>query len=422
MQILAAFGVWIGIVPSVGAAPLELGLGLAMGRVDSRTVGSPSSPLHMRSLRPLVRYAGSVGNWSLEARAERRFEIQSGARFESAGGSGDETTDRALLDLKRRWSPFDEIHGQGAYARTHNALDADPDALVANGTVIRASGELGLDRRHFEADARIRSTSYADRPGYETGTSRVLLARVVPVRQRNHSFYGSVQGSRLTVGAASELRSRMATLGIRRRVDPIHSIAIEAGVVGNRFAGASEEQKPTLILALGRTPRRPYALDMELGLSLEGDSLAAYNVEARYLLSTGRLWFRTESLADAQGGTFADPTLVRRFAVGGLDTLGRANVLGAELSYANARTLSGPAERRETLRLNVWVLRRMQPWLTARVGGSWAWEEKQSAPIEQDSRSMRIDAELVVLHSTRQVVSRGELGADRDDVAAKEEA
>jgi hypothetical protein len=145
-------------------------------------------------------------------------------------------------------------------------------------------------------------------------------------------------------------------------------------------------------------PRRVGALRASLDARFEGDSLAAIAALARYPLSSGALWLRAESSADAEGGLYRSATRTHRLAVGAEDTLARANVLGVETSYARAHPFRGEGPVTTTLRASLWAIRRVQPWLNARIAASYLREpfgfSSSSGPV---LRRIRLEAELIVL-------------------------
>jgi hypothetical protein len=347
-----------------------------------------------------VRYEGEVDAWHVNGLAQRRFEFYSGADIDSLFGSGDHSADRVRLEAQRRWSALDELRAEAGYTRSQDLLDADQGTVVVDGTVTRWTGALGAELDRFEGEAAVRRTSYGGREGLERGLSTRWAARVVPIRQRIHSLFAGVRESRLEVGGENELRSRAATAGLRRRLDPIHRAELEGGVVEHRFPDGSRRRRPVVALGLTRRPDRPHALELGVRAEFEGDSASALSAEARYRLAAGRLWLKAETAADAEGGLFRSATRVRRLTAGVTDTLGRANVLGFEGSYAYSRPLDRISERTEIVRMTGWMLRRVQPWLNARVALSYLREPMRARYLEPIFRRFRVDAELIVLHSS----------------------
>lgn len=399
---LAGWTLFPALAPPAGAGPLEVGLALGASHYDHRSSFAGPTSFDLRSLRPHVRYTGDAGGWSVDGLAQRRFEFYSGVEIDSVFRSGDHSHDRVRLEARRRWSELDQVSLEGGYTRSQDLLDADQGTVVVDGTVTRWAAEAGAELRHFEGEARVRRTSYGGREGYERGLALGWAARAVPIRQRLHTLFVGVRESRLEVGGRNELRSRGASLGLRRRVDPIHTASLEAGAVEHRLPDGSHLRKPAVGVAFERDPGRGHALELALSAQFEGDSLSAVGAEAGWRLASGRLWLRAEAAADAEGGIFRNATRVRRLVAGVTDTLGRANVLGFEGSYAHARPLFEEGERTEIVRMTGWALRRIQPWLNGRIGLSYLREPVKARYQEPIFRRFRVDAELIVLHSSNQ--------------------
>src|SRR5205823_3561475 len=113
----------------------------------------------------------------------------------------------------------------------------------------------------------------------------------------------------------------------------------------------------------------PSALSLEV--EFHGDSLASASATWSHVLGIGRGWVRAESVPDIEGAVFRAPTLDRRAAVGVEDTLSRANILGVETSYERVRALFTAGPTTSIFRSSVYLIRRIQPWLDARVGWSY---------------------------------------------------
>jgi len=399
---LVGLALAIGLALPVGAEPLEVGLALGASHYDHRSSFAGPTSFNLRSLRPHVRYLGDAAGWDVDALAQRRFEFYSGVEIDSVFRSGDHSHDRVRLEARRRWSELDQVRLAGGYTRSQDLLDADQGTVVVDGTVTRWAAEVGTELRYFEGEARVRRTSYGGREGFERGLALGWAARAVPIRQRIHTVFAGVRESRLEVGGRNELRSRGASVGLRRKLDPIYTASLEAGAVEHRLPDGAYLRKPAVGLALERDPGRGHALELALSAQFEGDSVSALGAEAGWRLASGRLWLRAEAAADAEGGIFKNATRVRRVVAGVTDTLGRANVLGFEGSYAHARPLFEEGERTEIVRMTGWALRRIQPWLNGRIAVSYLREPMKARYLEPIFRRFRVDAELIVLHSSNQ--------------------
>ena len=76
--------------------------------------------------------------------------------------------------------------------------------------------------------------------------------------------------------------------------------------------------------------------------------------------------------------------------------MARASVLGVETSYARGRPFRGEGPSTSVLRASAWALRRVQPWLNARIAASYLREPfgTSGSPV---LRRIRLEAELIVL-------------------------
>lgn len=386
------------VVPAVAAASgaFEGGIGAGTSWYDHRS--STAASYNMRTLKPYLRYDGAAGSWGLRASAQRRYEMYAGDAIDSVLHTSRHTHDRFTASAERRFSASDRLGIEGGYVRSHDLLEADQGTVVVDGNVTRWTGALGTRISWFEGAARLRTTSYEASSGYAPSGAVAWSARFLPLRHPEQSAFVGVATTQLDLGHATALIQRTATAGYRRHVLPLIQLELEAGAAETRFADGARQTRPLFGIGIERDPGRGSALALALHARAEGDSLATLSGEARWRLASGRLWLRGESLADAEGGLYRSPTLTRRIAVGVEDTLGRANLVGIETSYIRTRPLRGAGEGTEILRSSAWAMRRIQPWLNARIGASYLREpigRPRSGPV---FRRIRLDAELIVLH------------------------
>jgi hypothetical protein len=372
--------------------PLEFGAALGSSWYDHRAL--VAADYSLRTFRPYLRYGGPLAGWEVDAGAQTRFEFYSGDA-DSVVGSGRHTNDRFRAAAVRRWSEHDDLAFEAGYLRTHDVLDDDLSAIVADGKLVRLNGGVETHAGMFEGMAHVRSTDY-ERPGLSDGLSLGGTARLFPLRQAVHSAYVGFDATQLDVAHRTALASKAATLGYRRAVDPLLTAEVEAGGVEHHFDDGGRERKFLFGLGLERDPRRVGALAASLHARFEGDSLASVAALARYALASGRAWLSATSTADAEGGLFRSATRTQRIALGVEDTLARANVLGVETSYARGRPFRGEGASTSVLRASAWALRRVQPWLNARIAASYLREPfgTSGSPV---LRRIRLEAELIVL-------------------------
>jgi hypothetical protein len=390
-------------VPALAAAgsAFEAGIGAGTSWYDHRSGADGPTTYTLRSIKPYVRYdAGRESPWGLRVLAQRRFEMYSGSAIDSVLGTGRHTHDRMSLRAERRLSAFERIGLDAGYVRSHDLLEADQGTVVVDGNVTRWSGGVDARVSLLELVAKGRTTSYDDRPQYIPSAATSFSARLIPIRRPAHAVFVGGAVSRLELDEATALWSRSASAGYRRHVSPLVALELEAGAIETQFEDGAVQRRPMFAVGVERDPDRGSALGFALRARAEGDSLASVSAEARWRLASGRVWLRGESLADAEGGLYRHATRTRRIAAGIEDTLGRANVVGVEASYIRTRALRGEEDGTEVLRSSGWVMRRVQPWLNARLGASYLREPigvPTSGPIY---RRIRLDAELIVLHGS----------------------
>lgn len=378
------------------AGPLEFGAALGTSWFDHRSSVQGPTSFTVRTLRPYVRYSGSTADgWELAAQGQRRFEFYSGRAIDAIQSGSRRSHDRLNLQAVRRSSERNRLSFEGGYIRSHDMLDTDAATIVANGNLTRFSSALGARVEFFEGDARLRSTTYDDDSSLVDSRSVGGSARLVPFRRSIDAAFLGVAASQLDIDGSTALISRMASVGYRRMLAPLISAELEVGAAEARFADGGRQIRPMLALAFERDPGRGAALNVALRARFEGDSAAALALEGRYLMAGGRSWLRAESMADTEGGILRHATRTRRFSLGFEDTLARANILGFEGSYINARSLRGEGEGTDLLRTAGWVMRRIQPWLNARVAASYLREPLGVSP--KLIRRIRLDVELIVL-------------------------
>ena len=399
--VVALAAVTLGIASPVARAEeggvLEFGAGLGTSWYDHRSPVSGANEYSLQMLRPFARFHGPLAGWDIRGQAQSRIEFYSGAGVDTLMGDGPHHNDRIDATAVRRWSEREDLTFQAGYLRTNDVLDADQAAIAVDDDLTRFHVGAGTHAGLFEGSGRIRSTDY-DRDALSDGLALGATLRLVPLRQDAYDAFAGADFTQLDVDETTALASRALYGGYRRHLAPTLSAEVRAGAVAHRFDDGGQEQKFLLGFGIERDPRRVGALAASLDARFEGDSLAAISALARYPLASGRLWLRAESSADAEGGLYRSATRTLRFTVGGEDTLARANVLGAETSYARARPFRGDGPVTTTLRASLYAMRRVQPRLNARIAASYLREPFGfSATDGPVLRRIRLDAELIVL-------------------------
>ncbi len=386
--------------PAAAQVPLEFGVGMGSSWYDHRSAESGTTTYSRRSLEPYVAYIGPLGEWEVRGRAQHRFEFYSGDTLDSLLDGGDPSQDYLRLGAVRRVSELERVGLETGYTRSHDLLDPDRGTIVVDGEQSRWTGGAEAALRHFEGDTRMRATWYAERPGLADAFAFGIAARALPIQQPVYSVFAGGDYRLLGVDGKTVLDTRSASVGVRRLLAPLVRGEFSIGGTQARYEDGSRANRLLVGLGFERDPQRVAALGARLFTRFEGDSLASLEAEARYYSAAGRGWLRFESMADAEGGLTRGAVRTRRVALGAEDTLARANVLGLEASYARTNALQGDAPVVDVIRASAWAMRRVQPWLNARLGASFLREPVgwfgATGPL---FRRIRLDAELIVVSS-----------------------
>src|SRR5437667_430274 len=153
-----------------------------------------------------------------------------------------------------------------------------------------------------------------------------------------------------TVGSAhTTLRSDLVVAGFRRALAPALAAQIEVGGAEAVLGSAPPRRGPALVVSLSGpdADSGPVQASCTVVPGLPVEVTAA----GERSLGDVRWSVRWESRLDAEGGWRRPPSLVRRLALGAEDTLGRANVVGAEVSAARLLSMFPPASRTDALRV-----------------------------------------------------------------------
>ena len=381
--------------PAQADGPLEFGAAVGTSWYDHTNVPNPYTG---RMFRPWVRYDGPAGNWNVEGFAQERLQFYTGQSNDSIfGGTSRQWNEHIEGTAIRTWAEGQDLHFGGAFVHSHDAYDPGLSTTLPHGNVFYWSGEAGSRFDLYEADVRARGKNYEADPRLVDARSFGWTARIVPLRHPHDSAFAGVSGSQLNVDQAVELITLRPGAGYRRRLDPLLTAEIEAGAALARFADGTDQALPMLALGLVRDPNRGSALEFELRARLEGDSLAAVLAEGRYPIASGRMHLRVQSDAEAEGGYYRTANRTTEFAWGALDTLGRANIVGIEGTYAITQPLRGDGSKTDLVRTTAYAIRRVQPWLDVRVAAAYVHEYARS--FRPPVRRVRLEAELDLLAS-----------------------
>ncbi|TMQ73725.1 MAG: hypothetical protein E6K81_03235 [Candidatus Eisenbacteria bacterium] len=262
-----------------------------------------------------------------------------------------------------RTGPLGSTRGYGRYARSTTPLDvAAPVTSVPGGYATWSTGAR-VALGPLEGAGRFDGWSYQD-PRLADAHELAWEATARPLRTARSA--GLVGWRHRTVGSAhTTLRSDLVVAGFRRALAPALAAQIEVGGAEAVLGSAPPRRGPALVVSLSGpdADSGPVQASCTVVPGLPVEVTAA----GERSLGDVRWSVRWESRLDAEGGWRRPPSLVRRLALGAEDTLGRANVVGAEVSAARLLSMFPPASRTDALRVSGWLVRRMRPWLSLRL-------------------------------------------------------
>ena len=383
------------------AGPVEAGLGLGLRLYDHQTPFNEPATYQARTVTPMLRIRRDNGVTLLDLAAERRFEFYpSDPGLDTLLGTGTHTADRASLEARHQWSDLDQVAARAQYVRSRDLLDIDQGTITSagdqrrwdvgtTGSVWRTEGSFALGDRHYQE------------PGTSDARNIEWTARALPLRLPGQALFAGFTQQRIDLdrkdgaGEHPVFDKHLPHVGYRRAITPSLKAELTGGVAQVDFGDGTLQRRAAFGAALTRRDDAPVSFRFEVGF--EGDSLSLARANLSRALGNGAIWLSGESVPEAEGGFQSYPTVSRRITGGVRDTLGRANVLGFETSYERDRPLHFAGPLTETLRATGWLLRRMQPWLEAKVGASFLRQPVFLHSDEPLYRRLRMDAELTAL-------------------------
>lgn len=340
-----------------------LGVGARIERWQSGAL--PERDVLVQTVTPELGYGTGAGDWAVQLLAARRYEFsRAGA---GPGPSAVGAADRSSLHVGRSWSETSDAAIDARYDRTPEILDVPERTAFVPGDVTRWVGSARASLWRLEGEGRVQGWSYSAR-GADDASSFAWSARFLPVLGRDGAWFIGWHERRLELDGRTAVRSRMATLGVRRRLTPLLAGELEVGGAAADYRDGARERGPALILGLTGASG---AQSLTTRWTLEPDLATGFSAEIGHELGDGRLWARGESLLDVEGGVYRVPTITRRLTLGAQDTLARSTVLGCQAGCTRAAPHHFAGEGTQSARASAWLARRLSPWLVGR--GEWSY-------------------------------------------------
>ena len=392
------FAVCVGLClgASHQAAAGSLGLGLQMGTSFYQHSDATTSPLEFqsRSLEPVVRFDRENGRSHVQLEARRRFDLYSGAALPAPLGGGNQVSDHAALSLHHTLSDRDRFDADGSFLRSRDVLDIDRRTLALQAEAAEWGGNVSANVGRLEGAFHARGWTYDD-PQLVDAVARNWSGRLIAVQRTAGAMFFDWHQRELVQGTQTALASRVAAIGFRRSLGPGASAEVEAGASRVTYADGGRSSGGEAAFGISSPSEGVIALSAQL--QFENAFPATLQARASTRVANGRFWLSGQSLVDAAGGFYRYPTSTRGFGVGFADTLGRATVVGLEANRANLRPFHVTAPTADVFQTSAWVVRRMRPWLSGRLGCAYLSQNGDGSSSPRPFRRMRVDATVTVL-------------------------
>lgn len=369
---------------------------------------SPGLTVGTRFDRPLAGGAGNGGEWiasltpqllserlgpftSWDLRAHRRYDAshqRSGLR---------EAHDVALGTFSSQLAEHTRVSLEGAYFRSRDVLNPDPEAQLASSDLSRASGAVGLETSRGEAGYQVEASTYVA-PGLADGRSQAWNAALFTMGSEQNRWLIGWRREEWTVAGRTELASSAATVGVRRRHTPYLSSELELGVarVGDDLVGPARGELAVVAGLNGFG----HALDLpfDARFRVRRDVSTTGTAEIWRPMAGARIGLRWERSIHAGGGVFHEPTHRDFVAFEAQDTLGARSILSLEGSYRRARPRSLAQNRLETWRASAALSRDLRPWLRGRMRYSLAQQHASAGVPVSDFDRNRLELSLSAVY------------------------
>jgi hypothetical protein len=366
--------------------------GLTVGtRFDRPIAGAGDGGEWIASLTPLLLSdrIGPYTRWDLHA--HRRYDASrqlSGLRA---------AHDVALGTLSSQLAEHTRVSLDGAYFRSRDLLNPDPEAQLAASDLSRASGSAALDTWRVEAGFQIEASTYVA-PGLADGRSQAWNAALFPMRSEQNRWLVGWRREEWTVAGRTELASSAATVGVRRHHTPFVSSELELGVarVADDLAGPPREEFALVagLNGLGHALNLPFDARFQVRRDVATTGMA----EIWRPMGGARIGLRWERSMHAGGGVFHEPTHRDFVAFEAQDTLGARSILSLEGGYRRARPRSVAQDRLETWRASAALSRDLRPWLRGRARYSFAQQHASAGLPTSDFDRNRLELSLSAVY------------------------
>lgn len=369
---------------------------------------SPGLSVESRFDRPVAVSAGDGGEWiaslTPQLLSERlgpftRWDLHAHRRYDTSRRlSGLRTAhDVALGNLSSQLAEHTLVSLDGAYFRSRDVLNPDPEAQLASSDLSRASGAAAIETWRGEAGYQVEASTYVA-PGLADGRSQAWNAALFAMRSEQSRWLVAWRREEWTVAGRTELATSAATVGVRRHHTPFVSTEFELGVahVADDLEGAPREGLALVagLSGIGHALSLPFDARFRVRREVTTTGMA----EIWRPMGGARVALSWERALHAGGGVFNEPTHRDFVAFDVQDTLGARSILSLEGSYRRARPRSLAQNRLETYRAAATLSRDMRPWLRGRVRYSLAQQHASAGVAVSDFDRNRLELSLSAVY------------------------
>ncbi|MGH7730636.1 MAG: hypothetical protein ACRENJ_05225 [Candidatus Eiseniibacteriota bacterium] len=369
---------------------------------------SPGLTLGTRFDRPVAGASGDEGEWIAsvipQLMAERlgpftRWDLQAHRRYDASRQLTGlrQTHDVALGAFESQFAEHARATLDGAYFRSRDVLNPDPEAQLASSELSRASGAASLETWRGEAGYRVESSTFVS-PGLADGRSQAWNAALFPMRSEQSRWLIGFRREEWTVAGRTELATSAATVGVRRHHTPFVSSELEVGAawVADDLEGPAREELALAVglSGLGHAQNLPFDARFKIRRDVSTGGMA----EIQRPMAGALVALRWERSVHAGGGVFHEPTHRDFVAFEAQDTLGGRSILSLEGNYRRARPRSLAPGRLETWRAAASLSRDLRPWLRGRVRYSLAQQHASAGLVATDFDRNRLELSLSAVY------------------------
>lgn len=369
---------------------------------------SPGVSVGTRFDRPVAGIAGDGGEWigSLTPQflSDRigpytRWDLRAHRRYDTSQRlSGLRAAhDVVLATLSSQLAEHTQVTVDGAYFRSRDVLNPDPEAPFTASDQKRASGEGTIETWRAQAGVQIEGTAF-EAPAFADARFRSWNAALFPMRTEQNRLLIGVRREEWMVAGRSELASSSATVGVRRHHTPFVTSELEVGVVriADDLAGPPRDELAVAaaLNGIGHALDLPFDLRFRVRRGVTTTGLA----EVWRPMGGARVGLLWERSLHAAGGVFQEPTHRDLVTFDVQDTLGARSIFSIEAGYRRARPRSAPQDLLETWRASASLSRDMRPWLRGRVRYSLAQQNASAGVAVSDFDRNRLELSLSAVY------------------------